>query len=134
VGDSAEDQPFSVPDGIAKLHLVLTAGEEDDYDVELYYNRRGSLEEVATSAEGAGTPEEITVTYPEPGEYVLRVVNYTASSPWTAKVEQFRGRFVREDTGVREAWTLSCEIGGRVVNSRRVVVDRGGTARVGQVC
>ncbi|HEV2999245.1 MAG TPA: M14 family zinc carboxypeptidase [Solirubrobacteraceae bacterium] len=136
LGDSAEDQSFQVAaaDEIAKLRVLVEMGAEDDYDIELYYNRRGTLELVDSSANGAGDAEEIVVTYPEPGEYVLRVINYTASGDWKATIEQFPGQFVLQDTGVREAWTLTCEIGGQSVASRSLVIGRGERADVRSFC
>lgn len=136
LADSSEDQSFRVDpaDQIARLRVQVTMGAEDDYDVELYYSRRGNLEFVDSSANGAGDAEEIVVTYPEPGEYVLRVVNYAASGDWKATIEQFPGRFVLQDTGAREAWRLSCEVGGRTVASRNLVIGRGDEVDVQNFC
>ena len=136
LSDSSEDQSFRVEpgDNIAKLDVLVEMGAEDDYDIVLYYNRNGNLEEIDSSGEAAGDPERITVTYPEPGEYVLRVNNYAASGDWTANITQFPGEFVLTDKGVREAWTLSCEVGGKTVARRHVRVDRGQKVSAGTVC
>jgi hypothetical protein len=136
VGDDHEDQTFRVEPGdeIARLRVFVEMAAEDDYDVELYYNRRGNLESIDSSANGAGDPEEIVVTYPEPGEYVLRVHNWAASGEWTANITQFPGQFVREDLGRREAWRLTCESGGETLASRDVFVERGERVDLRNAC
>ena len=47
----------------------------------------------------------------------------------------FRSPDPRIDTGVKEAWTLTCsDSRGRLQASRQVVVDRGAVAHVGNAC
>ena len=91
--------------------------------------------EVAGSAATGGQPEVITLRDPVPGEYRLVVYNYDGgdADDWSGTVS-YRNptpRVVNE----REAWTLTCtDRDGRVKATRDVVVDRGETVDLANVC
>jgi len=64
--------------------------------------------------------------FPEPGEYVLRVKNYSGAAPWHAKIDQFPGKLNVTSTGRKESWTMTCEdADGHVLQRKSVIVDRG---------
>ncbi len=93
-------------------------------------------EVVAVSAAGATTSESAVLVDPPPGRYRAVVVNFSggATSDWRAGRVTFDGPPppASEQT---EPWVLSCERpDGTVAAVRRVVVARGETARLGDVC
>ncbi len=60
-----------------------------------------------------------------PGTYVLRVVNFAAAvGTWTAKVGLYSATET-VTTGHTEAYTLSCEVGGKTVAEQQVTIARG---------
>jgi hypothetical protein len=110
------------------LQVELDWPTPDDYDLEVYRkNADGSLTEVASSGNFVGEKELATVSAPQPGTYVLRVINFASVSPtWTLTA----GLYATEDTivgdGLVENWTLTCERpDGTVLQTVPVVVDRG---------
>jgi hypothetical protein len=97
-------------------------------DVDLEVHRRGedgSLTQVASSGNFVGDKERATFV-PEPGEYVIRVVNYAAvtGQPYTLTATTHATTTVTS-TSLIEAWTLTCEKDGEVLARVPVVVDRG---------
>lgn len=82
-------------------------------------------------------PEVIRVPDPAPGTYTLVADNYAggdAAHDWTGEVS-FEGPVPPVDTGIEEAWLVSCTTrGGRVFGTREVVVDRGEVVGVGDLC
>jgi hypothetical protein len=113
------------------------AAQPEDFDLKLFKVEadgsrtpigKGSGSDPGSSGNLPGTFEEIVVTDPQPGKYVLRVIYYaTAANDWTAKVEQRRQgepKFI--GTGKTEAYTLACETAdGTVLGSRQVTIGRG---------
>ena len=82
-------------------------------------------------------PEVIRVPDPQPGTYTLVADNYAggdAAHDWTGEVT-FESPDPPIDTGVKEAWVVSCtDRRDRVLGTREVVVDRGEVVGVGDVC
>lgn len=82
-------------------------------------------------------PEVIRVPDPAPGTYTLVADNYAggdAAHDWTGEVT-FEGPEPPVDTGIEEAWLVSCTTrGGKVFGTREVVVDRGEVVGVGDLC
>jgi hypothetical protein len=89
------------------------------------------------SAATLDNPEVIRVPDPQPGTYTLVADNYAggdAAHDWSGEVT-FESPDPPIDTGVKEAWLVSCtDRKGRVLGTREVVVDRGEVAGVGDVC
>ena len=91
---------------------------------------------VASSASGGTDFEQAALIDPPAGRYRAVVVNYEggATDDWGAGQVLFQGPKPAV-AGRSEAWVLTCERpGGAVAAVRRVVVDRGETARLGRVC
>ncbi|CAA9517225.1 MAG: hypothetical protein AVDCRST_MAG30-2835 [uncultured Solirubrobacteraceae bacterium] len=74
---------------------------------------------MARSTNGANLAEELRVVNPPAGEYVVRVINVTAVDP------SFTGRIEFASPEPPESWRMTCEVGGRVVETRDVIVNRG---------
>jgi hypothetical protein len=135
--NSYEDVPFRVTeaDGAKDLEITVNGtGATDDYDLELYIKKGDDLQMVSSSGNFPGEAELIIVEDPAVGDYVLRVVNYAAFAGWTGEIlVKGDGPIVRRPGGL-EAWTMSCEAGGKVLNSQKVVVRRGETVDVKEIC
>ena len=59
-------------------------------------------------------------------QYLFRVINYASvpGQPFTLSLTSYQGELV-ETPRLIEAWTLTCEVDGAVVEQVPVVVDRG---------
>ena len=129
------DIPFSMPEtGVGALKVNLDWPTPDDLDLYVYYvNPDGSLVEVGSSGEFLLLKEEALIELPEPGNYVLRAVNYasvTTSFTMTAALFGIVGEDVFGGDVV-ESYTLSCERpDGTVLQQVAVTVDRGRSKRV----
>ena len=129
------DVPFTLTEADAgALKVNLDWPTPDDLDLYVYHVQPdGSLLEVASDGEFVLVKEEAIVELPEPGQYVLRAVNYasvTTTFTMTAGVYANVGEDVTGG-GIVESYTLTCERpDGTVLQSVRVAVDRGGTKKV----
>jgi hypothetical protein len=98
---------------------------------------RNSAGDVVTTAATVADPEVALMIDPVPGKYTVEVNNYaggTAAGDWTGQVtfEQPKAPY---QTGVKEAWMLSCRTSrGRLISTQSVVVDRGDSIDVGNAC
>ena len=110
------------------LRVALDWPTPDDMDLEVYYKKPdGSLVQVASSGNAPGSKESAEVTDAEAGTYVLRVVNYASLAPsYTLTAKQF-DTVVKRTAGKREAYVMTCEKNGRVLQTSRVYVNRGQT-------
>jgi hypothetical protein len=91
-----------------------------DYDVRVL--RDGV--EVGSSAQGTTNFEQVTLGDPQPGEYVVRVINFAGAEPWTGTVT-FEGPEAFEPAQT-ETWTLFCEdANGTIRSARQVGIARG---------
>lgn len=119
----AQDQPDL-------LDIRLTWDLPDDMDLEVYRKEGDELVEVGSSGGFVGVKERVLLEKPEAGEYVLRVINFASVSPtWTVTAETYESR-METIGGLIEAWTLTCEVDGQVLETRPVIVDRGEVQKV----
>ena len=127
-----KDYDFTVNpnDQLVDVHLTFP-NKFEDYDLEVYQCaspcHAGHDKLVGSSGNANGMDEDVPLTSAAapPGAYYLRVVNFTGpTSTYTATVGHFAGHTV-VTTGHKEAYTMTCEIGGHVVDSQQVIVDRG---------
>ncbi len=133
-----EDVPFTVTEADAAkgLKILLTHDQPiDDYDLVLSYREGGALKEVGSSGSQAGMDEEILLDDPKVGEYVLRVNNYIAFGGWKATVSRLgQGADVVRPRKATESWTLTCEVGDKVLGSQKIEIDRGQSLEVKEPC
>ena len=124
-----EDKEFVVTEtGQDLLQVTLDWPTPDDYDLEVYYREAdGSLTRVASSGNFVAEKEVATVDAPQPGTYVLRVINFASVSPdWTMTAGLYNTESTIVGDGLVENWTLTCERpDGTVLQTVPVVVDRG---------
>ena len=146
-GDAEEDDPLfnnehhiTVPatgDNRSANIRVHWSTPTTDWDVKLYENVNGNDDvdagdrEVGVSQQGATSEEEVGITGSprlEAGKkYILRVTNFAAVEPYEVDItwngpEPFQ-------PGRVESWTLTCSVGGEVLQTTQVQVDRGQVAR-----
>ncbi|MCW2959480.1 MAG: cpt, partial [Solirubrobacterales bacterium] len=133
-----EDFPFTVTDAdMAKGLRVRLAADVpiDDYDLTLFFRESGVLKEAGSSGSAPGMDEEILLEAPKVGEYVLRVTNYLAFNGYTVTVTRLgQGADTVRPRTATESWTLTCQAGGKVLASQKVVVERGQTLAVKEPC
>jgi murein tripeptide amidase MpaA len=141
-GGPTEEIPFTVKgpaDGVDNgwMTVHIEWGSPDtDWDV---YVIGPNGEIVTQSASFGDTTEDAILFDPPPGQYKAVVVNYdqvmNTPDDWFGGKVTFRSPDPKVETGVKEAWTLTCtDSRGRVQASRQVVVDRGAVAHVGNAC
>ena len=86
---SFEDHPFTIgaDAGNASMTVRISwADSTNDWDLFLYRDEGGNLEPVDHSANGGTDEEQVVVPHPAPGDYVVRVANFTATGTYDAKV------------------------------------------------
>jgi Zinc carboxypeptidase len=137
-----ESVPFSVKgpaDGVDNgWFTVHIEWSNPNTDWDLYVvNADGDV--VAQSAAFGDTTEDATMFEPPPGDYTAHMVNYDqVQSPpddWFNGNVTFRSPTPRDETGVKESWTLSCTgSDGKLKATRQVIVDRGQRVQVGNAC
>jgi hypothetical protein len=126
---SSEDRPFTVTseDHADLVKIRVTWGTPEDYDIVVYKGVPGdpNAKEVGSSGHNPGVPEEVDLEHPDAGDYFVQVNNFAAAAgKWTATIERFTT--VRTvTTGHKEAYTLTCESGGKVLATHDVIIDRG---------
>jgi murein tripeptide amidase MpaA len=127
--------PPDVDNGRFTVHIEW-GNPQTDWDIYVV-DSDGTV--VAQSASFGDTTEDATLFDPPPGEYTVHVVNFDqVQSPpddWTNGNVTFQSPTPRNETGVKESWTLTC-VGsdGKVKATRQVIVDRGQRAQVGNAC
>lgn len=108
------------------LQVVLDWPTPDDLDLEVYRrNADGSLTEVGSSGNFVGDKEKATINAPTPGTYVLRVINFASVSPTYTLTSGLFNATEQTTAPLVEAWTLTCEKNGQVLQTVPVVVERG---------
>ena len=129
IGESVDHEFTMTETGVDVLGVTLDWPTPDDLDLEVYRkNADGSLTQVSSSGNIPGEKESLEIAAPEPGTYVLRVINYaSAASTYTLTATLYDSTTVaaEEVPGLIESWTLSCEKDGKVLEQVPVVVDRG---------
>jgi hypothetical protein len=84
-----DDKPFTIGpnDGDAAATIRIDwASASNDWDLVVYRNVNGTLTEVGSSAQGNTTSEQVVLTNPPAGDYVVRVRNFTATGTYDGKV------------------------------------------------
>ena len=140
--NSYEDVPFTVPEtgpngerydnGRLTAHIEWVNASQD-WDIVLLRNGR----QVAGSASGGSTQENAVYIDPEPGAYVLRVINWdspaSGTPDWSGNVS-FQSP-TPAVAGTTEAYDLTCTSPkGGVTDSRQVFVARGERYDLGKAC
>jgi Zinc carboxypeptidase len=141
-GGPTESIPFTVQgpaDGVDNgwmtVHIEWSS-PDTDWDVYVI-GPNGAI--VTQSATSGDTSEDAILFDPPPGQYRAVVVDYrqvmNTPDDWFGGKVTFRSPGARAETGVKEAWTLTCtDSRGGLQASRQVVVDRGAVAHVGNAC
>jgi hypothetical protein len=129
------DHEFKVTEADADQMLVTLEWPvpTDDFDLEVYLKNGDELKEVGSSGNAPGSFERVELADPEPGTYVLRVINFAAVSPtYTLEASMLNEKVISRKMvgGKTETWTLTCEKKGKVLQSVQVDVERGDLARV----
>ena len=116
---------------------VVWSTPASDYDIKLFEdtNNDGNTgegdKEVAVSENGATNEEEVGLTGSPrltPGvKYLLRVTNFAAGEPYDVEI-RWNGPEPFKPAQV-ESFTMTCEVGGKVLQTTQVQVDRGQTTR-----
>ena len=131
------DKEFSITssDNPRMLKVSLDWATPDDWDLEIYLKQAdGTLKTMPGSAGPPGAKEVAFIDDPPVGDYILRVVNYTAANPsWTMKAEVFEPGPDIVIGGGKEAWKLTCHKAGQI-KTQKVYVDRGQRLDVGNAC
>ncbi|MDP9385988.1 MAG: M14 family metallopeptidase, partial [Actinomycetota bacterium] len=120
---NVQDFPVKVAptedNGVVRIRIEWAPMQNKNFNLKLLRRENGALVEVARSSNGANVAEELQVVNPPAGDYVVRVIHVTAADP------SFTGRIAFSSPEPPEAWTLTCERGGTVLERRDVVVSRG---------
>jgi hypothetical protein len=135
------DHPITVPstgDNATMSVRVSWASPASDWDVKLYEDTNGDSRSqndepvVGTSQTGPGNVEEVSASGQprlEPGKkYVLRVNNFAATEGYDVEIT-FQPPLPFKPAQV-ESYTLTCEVGGQVLDTQQVQVDRGETRQL----
>ncbi len=116
----------------ALLQVDLDWPTPDDLDLEVYRKEAdGSLRRVASSGNFLLEKEQAVVESPQPGTYVLRVINFASVTPtYEMTAAAYAPGPDQVVGGLVESWTLSCAGPDGTVHERvPVVVDRGAQER-----
>ena len=135
-----QDFPLVVGDGLDAITLTMSAASpSDDWDLALLSPDLVPL----GSSESGGSDEFIQYIRQsglEPGEYVVRVTNFSAVGTFEvlaslgtvpAVPEPIEYAFTPAST---ELWTLTCTLDGEQIDTMEVEVDRGESVDVGDLC
>ncbi len=121
-----EDHTITIPGGEGIDNALATIRVEwptiaSDYDMKVY--RAGESEPIATSGQGQTNFEQVALSEPAPGEYVVRVINWAGAEPWSGSVTFAGPDYAPART---ETWTLFCEdADGTIRGARQVGIARG---------
>jgi hypothetical protein len=120
------DHEFTFSGTADVLRVRLDWPTPDDYDLEVYRKHAdGSLTEVGSSGNFVGDKESVEITDAEGGTYVLRVINYASVSPDYTLTAGLHETVTRQTKGTTEAYELTCEKNGEVLQRSTVSIDRG---------
>ena len=135
------DHPITVPstgDNATMSVRVSWASPASDWDVKLYEDTNGDARSqddepvVGTSQTGPGNVEEVSASGRprlQPGKkYVLRVNNFAGAESYDVDIT-FEPPLPFKAAQV-ESYTLTCEVGGKVLDTQQVQVDRGETRQL----
>jgi hypothetical protein len=131
VGGTTEHEFVVTEIGMDVLRVNLDWPTPDDLDLTIYrVNADGSRTQVASSGNIPGEKEEAMVADPAPGSYVLAVTNYASATPSYTLTAALFDATEQETSGLIEAYTLTCEKDGRVLQTVPVIVARGQQVKV----
>ncbi len=119
-----------VDNGFATLSFEWPNGADWDFYV------LGPDGEPVGSGATLANPEVIKIPDPVAGTYTVVAENYedgSAEDDWTGEVS-FQSPEPPQESGIKEAWQVTCLRRGKILASQEVVVDRGEVARVGKAC
>ena len=127
--------PFTVSeDDARRIKASIDGADGEDYDLYLYKGSFGPQNEVASSASETAD-EAIVYENAEPGDYVLEIRFFTATSGFTGSLETYGSGEETTIPGTKESWTLTCVTpGGAERDAGTIEVDRGETLDLGEVC
>ena len=112
------------------MTIDLDWATPDDMDLEVYLKKGEELVEVGSSGNLPGAKESVQLTDAAAGTYVIRVLNYASVSPtYTVDVGQFQAKQAMTK-GVKEKYTLTCEVKGKVQSKKKVSLKRGQVRKV----
>ena len=125
------DQEFVVDQAADLLEVKLDWATPDDLDLYVYRKAAdGTLTEVGSGTGFISEKERVLLQNPERGTYVLRVTNFASVAPtWNLTASLFNAEDREVGDGLIEAWTLTCEKNGTVLERVPVIVDRGGQVK-----
>jgi murein tripeptide amidase MpaA len=125
------DGPPEVDNGFVTLELGWPGEADWDFYVE------GPSGEPLGSGATLDNPERIRIPDPVAGTYTLIAENYEGGSvddDWAGEVT-FQSPTPPSYSNIKEKWVVSCESRrGRLLTTRRLVVDRGETVDVRNIC
>ncbi len=113
------------------LQVLLDWPTPDDLDLEVYRkDAQGGLTQVGSSGNFVNEKEKVTLSDPQPGTYVLRVINFASVAPSYTVTAGLYDATEDYTQPLVETWTLTCERDGTVQQVLPVVVERGQRVRV----
>ena len=128
--------PPAVDNGRMTVHIDW-ADPDTDWDVYVY-NAAGQL--VTQSASFGDTTEDAILMDPPAGRYTAVIVNYDQVDgqpydDWGNGRVDFDSPRPRTETGIKEAWRMTCRRpDGKATTPLDVIVDRGGRFDAGAAC
>ncbi|MDP2775632.1 MAG: PPC domain-containing protein, partial [Nocardioides sp.] len=128
--NGSTDHTFVLSKPVDLWRTELDWPTPDDLDLTVFRKQGGRLVEVGSSGELPGAKEQVEVPDAAAGTYVIRVTNYASVSPTYTLTESFFDARTITTKGKREAYRLTCEKNGKVLQSVRVFIGRGQTKRV----
>ena len=128
--NGSTDHTFVLSKPVDLWRTELDWPTPDDLDLTVFRKQGGRLVEVGTSGELPGSKEMVELPSAPAGTYVLRVTNYASASPTYTLTESFFDARTLTTEGKREAYTLTCEKKGKVLQTVRVFIGRGQTKQV----
>ncbi len=113
------------------MQVALDWPTPDDLDLEVYRKKPGGgLEQVGSSGNLPGEKESTSIYDQPAGTYVFRVINYSSVAPEYTLDIDLHDTVTRRTSGKREAYTLTCEKKGKVLQRSTVFINRGQEKRV----
>ena len=131
IGEGYVDHELTLGSSTDVMEIDLDWTTPDDLDLEVYRKKAGGgMEQVGSSGNIPGEKEHTTLFDAPAGTYVFRVINYASVTPeYTLDIGRFESVTKRTE-GKREAYTLTCEKNGKVLQSTQVFIGRGQEKRV----
>jgi hypothetical protein len=119
------DVEYVLREKTALTRIALDWATPDDLDMEVYKKQGDSMVEVGSSGAAPPEKEQVDLVNAEPGTYIIRVINYSSISPTFELTTELYKAITKTTPGKKEKYTMTCEVGGKVVETRSVFIDRG---------